>query len=113
MRTTLKLLPGRLILIVVGLHVQQADVEAPGLARHAAAAQNRNRLAVVADADAAAEEQVDLAGVADREEAGVLEEERPLLREEQVEAVEVHLLIVDLDLREVGVDGARRASGSA
>ena len=59
----------------------------------------------VADADAAAEEQIDLAGIADREEAGVLEEERPLLREEQREAIEVDLLIVDLDLREVGVDG--------
>ena len=77
----------------------------PGLARHAAAAEDRNRLAVVADADAAAEEQIDFAGVADAEEAGVLEEERPLLREEQVEAIEVDLLIVDFDLREVGVDG--------
>jgi hypothetical protein len=40
-----------------------------------------------------------------RRRARVLEEERPLLRKEQVEAVEVDLLLVDLDLREVGVDG--------
>ncbi len=61
--------------------------------------------AVVADADAAAEEQIDFTGIADAEEAGVLEEERALLREEQREAIEVDLLIVDFDLREVGVDG--------
>ncbi len=101
------------VVVVGGLHVEQADVELAGLARDAAAADDRDRLAVVANADAAAEEQIDLTGIADREEAGVLEEERPLLGEEQREAIEVDLLIVDLDLGEVGVDGARRASGSA
>ena len=35
----------------------------------------------------------------------VLEKERPLLGEEQVEAIEIDLLLVDFDLREVGVDG--------
>ncbi len=44
-------------------------------------------------------------GLPDGEEAGVLEEERPFLGKEQVEAVEIDLLLVDLDLREVGVDG--------
>src|SRR5690606_34286442 len=41
---------------------------------------------------------------ADCEEARVLEEERPLLGEEKTEAGEIDLLIVHLDLREVGVD---------
>ncbi len=56
-------------------------------------------------------EQVDLAlvaaavGRAEVEDAGVLEEEVPLLREEEREAREVHLLLVDLDLGEVGVVG--------
>ena len=91
---------------VVGLHVQQADVELAGLARHAPAAVDRNGLARRTDPDPTTEEQLDLAGIADREEAGVLQEERALLREEQIEAIEVDLLIVDLDLREIGVDGA-------
>ena len=40
------------------------------------------------------------------EEVGVLEEERPLLREEDLEAlVDRHLRLVGLDLAEVGVDG--------
>ena len=91
---------------LLGLHVQQPDVPEAHLPRDAAAAEDRNLLAVVVDADAAAEEQVDFARVAHREEAGVLQEERPLLGEEQVEAIEVHLLVVDLHLREVGVVGA-------
>ena len=57
----------------------------------------------VADTDAAAEEQVHLARVADAEQPGVLEEERTLLGEEQREAIQVDLLIVHFDLREVGV----------
>src|SRR6185295_5706550 len=48
---------------------------------------------------------------AHREEARVLEEERALLREEQREAVEVHLLFVRFDLREVRVD--REVEGQA
>jgi hypothetical protein len=88
-----------------GLHVEQPDVPETDLSRHPATADDRNRFAVLVQPDPPAEEQVHLAGIADREETGVLEEERPLLGEEQVEAIEVHLLIVDLDLREVGVDG--------
>ncbi len=57
------------------------------------------------------------AGVArpELEHAGVLEEEVALLREEQVEARQVDLLLVGLDLREVGVDGEvpRQARGHA
>ena len=104
-RATLKFVLATVSWYVGGLHVEQADVELPGLAGDAAAADDRNRFAVVADADAAAEEQVDLTRIADAEEAGVLEEERALLRKEQLEAIEVDLLIVDFDLREVGVDG--------
>ena len=66
-----------------------------------------DRLPGVGQADAAAEEQVAQpleALVADRERAGVLEEEVALLREEQREAGEVHLLLVDFRLGEVGVD---------
>ena len=91
---------------VGGLHVEQADVVASGLARQSAAADDRHRLAGGVQADAAAEEQIHLTRVADREEAGVLEEERPLLGEEQIEAIEIDLLVVDLDLGEVGVDRA-------
>ena len=39
------------------------------------------------------------------EDAAALEEELPLSRKEQVEAGQVDLLLVNLDLREVGVDG--------
>ena len=56
-------------------------------------------------ADAAREEQVDLLRLAELERRRVLEEERPLLGEEQIEARQVDLLFVGLDLREVGVDG--------
>ena len=42
---------------------------------------------------------------AELEDAPSLEEELALLRKEQVESRQVHLLLVDLDLREVGVVG--------
>ena len=60
---------------------------------------------VGADADCAAEEHFGLAADADREESGILEEERPLFGEEQVEAIEIDLLGIDFDLGEVGVVG--------
>ena len=97
-----------------GLHVQEADGDRLGdLPGQAGAAQDRNRLAAGADADPPAEEELGLprvverraAAVAHGESAGVLEEERPLLRKEEVEPVEVDLLIVHLHLREVGVVG--------
>ena len=64
---------------------------------------------------APAEEEIDLAGPADREEAPVLEEERPLLGKQQVEPRQVDLLFVHFHLREVGVVGQieRRARGDA
>ena len=50
---------------------------------------------------------------AEREVAGVLEEEVALLGKEQVEARQVHLLLIDFDLREIGpvgrVERQRRA----
>ena len=46
-----------------------------------------------------------LARPANANVAEPLEEEIALLGKEQVEPREVHLLLVDLDLREVGVDG--------
>ena len=87
----------------------------PRLAGQTRAAANRQQRAVVADADAAAEEQIDLTRAPDREQPAVLEEERPLLREQQVEARQVDLLFVDFDLREVGVVGEveRRARRDA
>src|SRR5687767_2387138 len=96
---------GQTIVVVVRLHVEQADVVLARFSRQASAAEDRNRFAVRADADAPAEEQVDFTGIADGEEAGVLEKEGALLGKEQIEAIEVHLLVVDLDLREVRVDG--------
>ena len=83
----------------------------PDLAGQPAAAPNGNALAVVADADAPAEEQLELARLPHREEPRVLEKEGPLLGEEQVEPVEVDLLLVHLDLREVGV--VRQVEGEA
>jgi hypothetical protein len=52
---------------------------------------------------------------AEVEDAAALEEEVALLREEQAEARQVDLLLVDLDLREVGVDGevGRQVGGDA
>ena len=60
---------------------------------------------VRADANRPAEKYFRLPADADREQPGVLEEERALLGKEQVEAIEIDLLRVHLDLREVGVVG--------
>ena len=43
------------------------------------------------------------AAAAEIEDAAPLEKEIALFREEQIEPRQVHLLLVDLDLREVGV----------
>ena len=87
------------------LHVEKAEVRVARLARQAGAEQDGDDLAVGTQSDAPAEEHLDGPRITHGELAGVLEEERPLLRKEQVEAVEVDLKIVDLDLREVGVVG--------
>ena len=103
-RITEKLFAGH-VERVVRLHVQDADVEAVDLAGQTAARHDWNEQTVLVQADAAAEEQIELIALADRKEPGVLEEERPLLGEAEVEAGEVDLLRVHLDLREVGVVG--------
>ena len=86
---------------------EQADVPAAAtlpLSRAAAEDVDRHDAPVGRQADAPREEQVDRLRLAELERRRVLEEERPLLREEQIEAREVDLLLVGLDLREVGVD---------
>ena len=89
-----------------GLHVEEPDVRVVAdPARQPPPAADRNLLAVLAEPDAAAEEHVDRTRLSDREQPRVLEEERPLLGKEQREAVQVDLLVVDLDLGEVGVCG--------
>ena len=85
------------------------------LAGHTAAADDWDLRALVTDPDPPGEEDLDLPGTSDGEETGVLQEERPLLRKEQVEPVEVDLLVIDLDLCEVRVVGQikRQARGNA
>jgi hypothetical protein len=89
----------------LGLHVQQADVHRAGFARQPRAAHDRNRFPGIGNPDPAAEEQFRFTRAADGEQAGVLEEERALLGEEQVEPIEVDLLLVDFNLGEVRVVG--------
>ncbi len=87
------------------LHVEEPDVDRACLARQSAAANNRDLLAAVVDTDATTEEELGLAGAAYGKQAGVLEKERPFFREEQVEAIEIDLLLVNFHLRKVGVVG--------
>ena len=94
----------------------------PDAAGQPRAGEDRNRVAGVRQADVPAEEQAHVlrrvlrgrrpppppppgvAAAAELEDAGVLEEEVALLGKEQAEARQVDLLLVGLDLREVGVD---------
>ena len=106
---------------VAGPNAQRAHVERPDLARHPPPAENRDHLGA-AQADAAAVEErrsvapaehalpAQAAGgpeapAREREDAPAFEEELPLLRKEEVEAGQVHLLLVHLHLCEVGVVG--------
>ena len=101
-------------IVRAGLDVEGADRGAAALAGEPPAAQQRD-LAPGVEADAPAEEEIGRVAAAggepgagpagERERAGAFEEEVALLGEEQVEAGEVDLLFVDLDLGEVGVDG--------
>ncbi len=91
----------------LGSHVQQADIGSTAHpARQAKAGVDRNLVPVVADADSAAEKEFDFLSNTDIKLAGVLEEEGPLLREEQAKTIEVDLLFVDFDLSEVGIVGS-------
>ena len=121
-RSAVKLVDGLSVLFAL-LDVERADRPAADAAGEARAREQRNRIAGRRQADLPAEEEDHVlrrvlasaaataaaatAGIAgaELEDAGVLEEEVALLREEQVEARQVDLLLVGLDLREVGVDG--------
>src|SRR5947199_174277 len=81
----------------------QAPVSYPRRALYAAELPAGLGLAEGVDADPPGEEQVDRLGRTGGEDAGILEKEGPLLREEQRKAGEVGALLIDLDLREVGV----------
>src|SRR5690606_26447732 len=71
--------------------------------RHPRATDDGNGCPGIADPDAAAEEELRRLIAAHREEARVLEEEGPLLREEEAESCEVELLLVHFDLGEIGI----------
>src|SRR5439155_6396971 len=71
--------------------------------REPAAAHDRYRLAEGVDADATRKEQVHGLWRTGREDARILEEEGPFLREEQRKTREIRALLVHFDLREVGV----------
>jgi len=93
---------------VVGLHVEDSDVEARHLAGDLAAHGNRDGRPRFREADVARVRELERRRAevqqahAHAQRVGVLDEELPLLREEQAEAREVHLLRVHLGLREVG-----------
>ena len=101
------------------MNVQRAHVERPDLARDATTAHDWDRLpsgepyptAIEQRRGIAATEDTSAAGAADvaeatlrkLEDAAPLEKELALLGEEQAEAGQVDLLLVDLDLGKVGV----------
>ncbi len=90
---------------LLGAHVEHADVVAALLARDPQPRFDRHHLAVRPEADPSGKEEQRLLGHSDLEQARVLEKERPLLGEEEIEPVEVDLQLVGLDLGEVGVVG--------
>ena len=107
---------------VLHLHVEHAEAEAPDAAADFRARADVDDLAARVDAELAREErhavrvrdfeEVDLlAEAAEVEDARVLQEEIARLREEQREAVEVHLARVDLGVGEVRVEGERTCYG--
>ena len=89
---------------VGGLHVEKADVIAAQLPAQASAGADVDRLTKLRNTDTAREEQINRLRLTELKGVRVLEEERPLLGEEDREPGQVHLLLVGLDLREVGVD---------
>ena len=93
------------VLHLVGLHVEDTQVETIQLSGEAGAAENGNLDPAGIDADAAAEEEFGLAGTSHLEITGILQEEGSLLGEEQIEAGEIDLLFVHFHLGEIGVQG--------
>ena len=98
--------------LVVGLDIEQAHEIRAHLPGDPTTADDRDDLPA-ADADLATEERNRNVGTVDVgpgagaevEDALALEKKRPLLRKEHVETRQVHLLLVHLDLREVGAPG--------
>ena len=91
-------------------HAQEAYRLAPRAARQPDAAQHRHLALVLLDPDAARKEEqerwrLEQRACAELEDTRVLEEELALLGQEQVEARQVHDLVVGFHLREVGVGG--------
>ncbi len=98
---------GRLAVVFLGLQIHHRDVVAVDFPGEAPSAADVDRLARVRQTDAAAEKQIHQPLEALRAHAelpGVLEEEVALFWKEQLEPREVHLLLVDFGLREIGVD---------
>ena len=95
----------RHVLHLVGLHVEDTQVETIQLSGEAGAAQNGNLDSAGIDADAPAEEKLGLTGTSDLKVTGIFQEEGSLLGEEQIEAGQVDLLFVHFHLGEVGVQG--------
>ena len=94
--------------LLVEQGAQDADVPVAHPTGELGSPQDGDLLAVLVAADGAREEGNELRAAARRaelEEAGVLEEEVALLREEQREAIQVDLPPIDLGLGEVGVEG--------
>src|SRR5204863_10084666 len=95
--------------LAAGHHAEHPDLIGSRPARQPGAAHDGNWRAARAQPDPAAEERDDLVaraagwsrGGRDAEDARVLQEQLALLREEQIEAREVDLLLIGLDLREV------------
>ena len=95
--------------VVAGAHVQKAHVLTAHLSRELAAVVDGLRRAAGGESNASAEERVDdevaAERAAKRKERRPVEEEVSLLGKEQREAGEIHLPLIDLGLREVGVHG--------
>src|SRR5262249_54629854 len=105
------------LIVSAGLDIEQSDAIGPRTPGHAGAGPSRDCVALAVEAASPAVEEVRTFGTAaadaaEAENPRVLQEKIPLLRKEQVEARQVQLLIVGLDLREVGVAGEVRCEGT-
>ena len=89
----------------VGEDLQRTHGDGADPAGDPAATHDRNRLPQGVDADATREEEIDRLWRARREDAGIFQEEGAFLRKEQRKAGEIRALLIDFDLREVGVVG--------
>ena len=101
-----------LLVLVAGADVQKAHVLTAHLAGELRADVDALRACVGAETDAAAEERLHLlaaepvaVGAGEVEERSAVQEEVATLREEEREAREIDLALIDLRLREVGVHG--------